>query len=105
MVYTRASASDYDDWETIHGNRGWGSDSLVPLLQMAETYQEEDTNGTHGAVGPIKASFAPDLVQVGSDFLDAARGYDKERGFTDDINGFYECNKYGVSLSGPSFRV
>ncbi|PPQ64204.1 hypothetical protein CVT24_008622 [Panaeolus cyanescens] len=95
MVYTRASASDYDDWEQVHGNRGWGSDSLVPLLKKAETYQEEDTNGTHGRSGPIKASFAQDSIQVGNDFLAAAKSYDKVRGFTEDLNGFYECDKYG----------
>lgn len=33
MMYTRASASDYDDWETVHGNEGWGSKDLIPLLQ------------------------------------------------------------------------
>ena len=33
MVYNRASASDYDAWETIFGNKGWGSDKLIPLLK------------------------------------------------------------------------
>ena len=33
MMYTRASASDYDDWKTIHENPGWGSDELIPLLR------------------------------------------------------------------------
>jgi choline dehydrogenase-like flavoprotein len=33
MVYCRAAASDYDDWETVHGNKGWGSKSLIPLLR------------------------------------------------------------------------
>ena len=33
MVYTRASASDYDDWETVYKNPGWGSKELIPLLQ------------------------------------------------------------------------
>jgi alcohol oxidase len=33
MVYNRASASDYDAWETIYGNVGWGSDKLIPLLK------------------------------------------------------------------------
>lgn len=26
-------ASDYDDWETIHSNAGWGSKDLLPLLR------------------------------------------------------------------------
>lgn len=32
-MYTRAAASDYDDWETKHGNPGWGSKDLIPLMK------------------------------------------------------------------------
>ena len=35
MVYTRASASDYDDWQTVYENPGWGSNDLIPLLRKA----------------------------------------------------------------------
>jgi len=42
MMYTRASASDYDDWETVHENPGWGSKELIPLLRKIETYQVPD---------------------------------------------------------------
>jgi hypothetical protein len=31
-MYTRASASDYDDWERF-GNPGWGSKDLIPLAE------------------------------------------------------------------------
>jgi alcohol oxidase len=33
MMYTRGSASDYDDWETVHKNVGWGSKDLLPLFK------------------------------------------------------------------------
>ena len=33
MMYTRASASDYDDWEKVYENPGWGSNDLIPLLR------------------------------------------------------------------------
>lgn len=33
MMYTRAAASDYDDWETVYGNEGWGSKDLIPLMK------------------------------------------------------------------------
>lgn len=33
LMYNRSSASDYDDWETEHGNPGWGSKEIIPLLQ------------------------------------------------------------------------
>ena len=32
-MYTRAAASDYDDWENVYGNKGWGSKYLIPLLK------------------------------------------------------------------------
>lgn len=28
-MYTRAAASDYDDWENLYGNLGWGSAELI----------------------------------------------------------------------------
>ena len=32
-MYTRAAASDYDDWKTVYGNKGWSSADLLPLLR------------------------------------------------------------------------
>lgn len=32
-MYTRASASDYDDWESKNDNPGWGSKDMIPLLK------------------------------------------------------------------------
>ncbi|KAF8896176.1 hypothetical protein BD779DRAFT_1608499 [Infundibulicybe gibba] len=57
-MYTRAAASDYDDWEVVHKNSGWGSKHLIPLLKKAETYQPgvKPGNDTHGDSGPIKVS-------------------------------------------------
>ena len=37
MMYTRAAASDYDDWEKIYKNPGWGSQDLIPLVQKVQT--------------------------------------------------------------------
>ncbi len=39
MVYTRAAGSDYDDWENVYGNKGWGSDDLIPLLKKVGLLQ------------------------------------------------------------------
>ena len=33
MMYTRASASDYDDWEKKFKNPGWGSEDIIPLIK------------------------------------------------------------------------
>lgn len=33
MMYTRAAASDYDDWENTFRNPGWGSKDIIPLIR------------------------------------------------------------------------
>lgn len=70
------------------------SDAL--LDSKAETFQPGSTNNTHGISGPLKISYAPDLINVAENFLEVAAVVDKERTFTDDTNQFFECEKYGV---------
>ncbi|KAF8703963.1 hypothetical protein AX14_014082 [Amanita brunnescens Koide BX004] len=94
MMYTRAAASDYDDWENTFRNPGWGSADLIPLLQKAETYYDK-TVPYHGYEGPLKISYCEDQINVADDFLDVAGNYDKERSLTEDMNGFFSCNAYG----------
>jgi choline dehydrogenase-like flavoprotein len=38
LFYTRAAASDYDDWENVYGNKGWGSEHLRPLLKKVRVF-------------------------------------------------------------------
>jgi len=104
MMYTRAAASDYDDWKNVHGNPGWGATDLLPLLKKTENYQVEplslegishDGQDTHGYDGPLKVSAGWQSPNVAQEFLDVAVAIDKERGLTDDVNGLYSCNKYG----------
>ena len=38
MMYTRASASDYDDWANVHQNAGWSSADLLPLLKKVNAH-------------------------------------------------------------------
>ncbi|KAI0773655.1 alcohol oxidase-like protein [Fomes fomentarius] len=94
-MYTRAAASDYDDWATVYGNRGWSSADLLPLLRKCETYEISPERPTHGYSGPLKVSYGGFFTEVGQEFLTVAATYDKSRGFSDDVNGLYECNKYG----------
>ncbi|KIL67110.1 GMC oxidoreductase [Amanita muscaria Koide BX008] len=94
MMYTRAAASDYDDWEKKYNNPGWGFKDLLPLLQKAETYDRSAPY--HGFNGPLKISYRESGVNVADDFLAAASKYDKERTTTDDVNDFSTCNAYGV---------
>ncbi|KZT03332.1 GMC oxidoreductase [Laetiporus sulphureus 93-53] len=77
MMYARACASDYDEWENM------------------ETYQIESGKETHGDSGPLKVSWGGYLGNLERQFLDVAAMYDPERGSTDDVNAMTECNVYG----------
>lgn len=93
VMYTRASASDYDDWE-IFENHGWGSKDLIPLANKVETYQC-GSDPTHGTNGPIAISVKNVVGTFGEQYLNVAAKYDKDRDFTDDPNNFRSCNQYG----------
>ncbi|KAI0759054.1 alcohol oxidase-like protein [Fomes fomentarius] len=94
MMYTRAAASDYDDWANVYGNRGWSSDDLLPLLRKCETYEIAPGRPTHGYSGPLKVSYGGFFTEPGKEFLEVAAQYDKSRGHTDDVNALYEVNKW-----------
>jgi len=52
-MYTRASASDYDDFQA----KGWTTKELIPLMRKHETYQRACNNrDIHGFEGPIKGN-------------------------------------------------
>ncbi|KAA6411370.1 MAG: GMC oxidoreductase [Lasallia pustulata] len=69
MMYTRASASDYDDFQA----KGWTTKELLPLMRKHETYQRACNNrDIHGFDGPIKVSFGNYTYPIMQDFLRAA---------------------------------
>ncbi|KAI9372825.1 GMC oxidoreductase-domain-containing protein [Aspergillus egyptiacus] len=69
MMYTRASASDYDDFQA----KGWTTEELLPLMKKHETYQRASSNPEiHGFEGPIKVSFGNYTYPMAQDFLRAA---------------------------------
>ncbi|KAJ4387907.1 Alternative oxidase, mitochondrial precursor [Gnomoniopsis smithogilvyi] len=68
MMYTRASASDYDDFQA----KGWTTKELLPLMKKHETYQRPSHNqNIHGYEGPIKVSFGNYTYPIKDDFLRA----------------------------------
>jgi alcohol oxidase len=80
QMYTRASASDYDDFQA----KGWTTKELVPLMRKHETYQRACNNrDIHGFDGPIKVSFGNYTYPIMQDFLRAV----ESQGFpvTDDL--------------------
>ncbi|KAG8698578.1 hypothetical protein FRC08_005831 [Ceratobasidium sp. 394] len=68
MMYARASASDYDDWNTT----GWGFKDLVPLLKKLETYHVAPGRDTHGYDGPINISYSNFYASIAPEYLDAS---------------------------------
>ncbi|KAI9843746.1 MAG: Alternative oxidase, mitochondrial precursor [Sclerophora amabilis] len=69
MMYTRASASDYDDFKA----KGWSTKELLPLMKKHETYQRPCNNREmHGFEGPIKVSFGNYTYPIMQDFLRAS---------------------------------
>ena len=80
QMYTRASASDYDDFQA----KGWTTKELIPLMKKHETYQRACNNrDIHGFEGPIKVSFGNYTYPIMQDFLRAV----ESQGFpiTDDL--------------------
>ena len=73
QMYTRASASDYDDFQA----KGWSTKELLPLMKKHETYQRACNNRElHGFDGPIKVSFGNYTYPIMQDFLRAAESQD-----------------------------
>ncbi|KAJ7707067.1 alcohol oxidase [Mycena metata] len=110
MLYNRASASDYDDWEVEYSNPGWGSKVLIPLLQKAETYEVNTKAATHGASGPLHVSYGGNgILEIAQQFLDVGPKYEKNRPLAADgndftnksINVFYRMPKW---ISGQGTR-
>jgi alcohol oxidase len=79
MMYTRPSASDYDDWETVYQNPGWGSKDLIPLLRKIEKHQVHGGGATHGTEGPLAVSSGGFLTDLANQFLQTARTLDPDR--------------------------
>lgn len=68
QMYTRASASDWDDFKT----EGWTAKDLLPLMKRLENYQKPTNNDTHGYDGPIAISNGGTITALAQDFLRAS---------------------------------
>ncbi|THV03515.1 alcohol oxidase-like protein [Dendrothele bispora CBS 962.96] len=101
-VYTRAAASDYDDWATKFNNPGWRFEDLLPLFKKTETYQISPGEPTHGYSGPLKVSYGGAYTNVGKQFLDVAEGYDRQyqHPVVRDFNDFNSGNAWIDQKSG-----
>ncbi|KAG1876463.1 GMC oxidoreductase-domain-containing protein [Suillus subalutaceus] len=79
QMYTRASASDWDDFKA----EGWTAKDLLPLMKRLENYQKPVNNDTHGYDGPIAISNGGQVTPLAQDFLRAAHAIDVP--FSDDL--------------------
>ncbi|KAJ1309433.1 hypothetical protein OPQ81_006209 [Rhizoctonia solani] len=68
QMYTRASASDWNDFKT----EGWTYQDLLPLMKRLENYQKPCNNDTHGFDGPVAISNGGWVAPIAQDFLRAA---------------------------------
>ncbi|KAG1760148.1 GMC oxidoreductase-domain-containing protein [Suillus occidentalis] len=68
QMYTRASASDWDDFKA----EGWTAEDLLPLMKRLENYQKPVNNDTHGYDGPIAISNGGQVTPLAQDFLRAS---------------------------------
>ncbi|KAF4617514.1 hypothetical protein D9613_005759 [Agrocybe pediades] len=87
-MYNRPAPSDFDDWETMYGNKGWGSKELIPLMNKAETYQPNPNHPNHGSSGPLKISIASDYKNLADDVIKVGVAIDKDHKEVDDVNAF-----------------
>jgi len=103
MMYSRASASDYDDWKTVHENPGWGSNELIPLLKKTETYQIASDAPTHGTDGPLKVSRSLVFLDLGDQYLQVAGALDPARARAEPDTDTNDLSTINVYTRWPKF--
>ena len=83
-MYVRGSKSDYDGWNSILGNKGWGWSDLMPYFRKHQTLDlpRRDITGVehmphkqvdevHGMDGPIHTSFNDYRMPMEEEFIKA----------------------------------
>ncbi|KAF5342793.1 hypothetical protein D9757_014634 [Collybiopsis confluens] len=98
--YARASASDYDDWERVHGNSGWGFKDLLPLFRKVvfhifiATCFSAFADTLHGYSGPLNVSYGGAFTNIGKEYLEVVAKYDKSRTIVEDGNDFHTVDSF-----------
>lgn len=71
MIYMRGNAQDYDDWESLHGCRGWAWKDVLPVYKAQEK-NERLGDPLHGQSGPLSVSDPSYRHPVTQAVIDAA---------------------------------
>ncbi|KAJ4159386.1 uncharacterized protein LMH87_008288 [Akanthomyces muscarius] len=102
MMYHHASASDFEEWVTVHGCEGWGYSDLVPHFRAVERFtpnpaRPEINTDHHGDAGQwhVGYSWLSPIVEDG--FLPACH----DAG----ISPNSDFNSSGVSLGVSRFQT
>lgn len=71
LMYTRASASDFDDWNT----EGWSFNDILPLARKMETFDltTGENPKLHGFDGPLQVSKGGHQGNLGREFIKVAQ--------------------------------
>ncbi|KAG1859687.1 hypothetical protein F4604DRAFT_1957940 [Suillus subluteus] len=99
MVYTRAPASDFDDW----GADGWEPKNLIPLMKKLESYEVLPDRPTHGYGGPIKVSYGGCKLGVTEEFIRVGTTYHKRK-YVEDTDDLETCNTYIMGKVGKRVK-
>lgn len=85
LMYTRGSASDYDDWK----QEGWAFDDLLPLVKSTENNHLPGQDAeVHGKNGKLNVSYGGHQSKLGKEWLDAAGECWPDLPFSEDIQNF-----------------
>lgn len=82
LVWARGNRADFDGWAKA-GNPGWDYESVLPLFQRAEDW-EDGANAYRGAGGPVRVERARNLHPVAQALIDSGLSYGMP--YLDDIN-------------------
>src|SRR5258705_6614634 len=84
MTYARGSKDDYDRWNTLSGDAGWGWDDLVPYFRKQEGNVRLE-NAAHSGDGPLKVSDPAYISEAANIFVRTLQKLKVP--FTDDFTG------------------
>ena len=84
MTYARGSKDDYDRWNTLSGDAGWGWDDLVPYFRKQEGNVRLQ-NAAHSGDGPLKVSDPAYISEAANIFVRTLQKLKVP--FTDDFTG------------------
>ncbi len=98
MIYMRGQARDYDDWDDLHGCKGWRYEDVLPIFIRQEKNMHLGAP-YHGQEGPLVVANPEYKHPLNKLVLDAALSAglnwsDDFNGETQEGAGWYQANAY-----------